>query len=257
MRKIATFNINNINKRLANLLAWLKAAKPHIVCLQELKAEQSDFPDAELSRAGYHSIWAGQKSWNGVAILAKGTKPILIRDRLPGDPSDKQSRYIEAAVDGIVIGCLYAPNGNPQPGPKFTYKLAWMKRLERHAKALLKSGAPIVLAGDYNVAPTDFDIYPTKSWKKDALVQPESRSAFSRLLKQGWTDGLRYLYPDRRIYTFWTYWRNRYERDDGLRLDHLLLSPETKARLSKAGVDRQIRGLEGASDHAPTWVVLK
>jgi exodeoxyribonuclease-3 len=255
--KIATFNINNINKRLPNLLAWQKAAKPHVVCLQELKAEQRSFPVEALRNAGYEAVWRGQKSWNGVAILAKKREPVLILESLPGDPRDMQSRYIEAAVDGIVIACLYAPNGNPQPGPKFDYKLAWMKRLQKRARALLKSGAPVVLAGDFNIAPTDLDIYPTKSWSKDALVQPESRRAFAALVKQGWTDAIRHKHPDKRIYSFWTYWRQRYERDDGLRLDHLLLSPDLVGRLRTAGVDRSIRGEDGASDHAPAFISLK
>ncbi|BAT58854.1 exodeoxyribonuclease III [Variibacter gotjawalensis] len=255
--KVATFNINNINKRLTNLLAWLKAAKPDVVCLQELKAEQKQFPDEALRAAGYEAVWAGQKSWNGVAILARKHKPVVTQNRLPGDASDKQSRYIEAAVDGVLIACVYAPNGNPQPGPKFKYKLAWMKRLHTHAAALLKTGAPVIIAGDFNVAPTEIDIYPTKSWNDDALIQPEPRKAFERLVAQGWTDALRAVNPDKRIYTFWTYWRNRYERDDGLRLDHFLLSPDVAQRLKKADVDRAIRGLDNASDHAPAWITLK
>lgn len=254
--KIATFNINNVNKRLPNLLAWLKTAKPNVVCLQELKAEQDEFPEAALRKAGYNAVWIGQKSWNGVAILSKKSEPVLIRNRLPGDPKDKQSRYIEAAVDGIIVACLYAPNGNPLPGPKYDYKLAWMKRLHKHARSLLASGAPVILCGDYNVAPTDIDIYPTKSWSKDALIQPEARAAYKRLVAQGWTDAVRKLHPNQRIYTFWTYWRNRYERDDGLRLDHFLLSPEIAGRLKKVGVDRDVRGDDGASDHAPAWITL-
>lgn len=257
MKTIATFNVNNIKKRLPNLLAWLTSAKPHVVLLQELKTEQSAFPESQLREAGYHSVWAGQKSWNGVAILARRKRPVLIRTRLPGDPADQQSRYIEAAVDGIVLASLYAPNGNPQPGPKFDYKLAWMKRLQRHARSLLNSGVPVVLAGDYNVAPAELDIYPTKSWNSDALIQPESRRAFARIVEQGWTDSLRYLRPDERLYSFWTYWRGRYERDDGLRLDHLLVSPDLVARLVKGGIDREVRGWDNASDHAPVWVVLK
>lgn len=254
--KIATFNVNNVTKRLPNLLAWLRAAKPDIACLQELKTAQDGFPEAELRKAGYRSAWVGEKSWNGVAILSR-KEAVVIRRALPGDAADGQSRYIEAAVGGVVIACLYAPNGNPQPGPKFDYKLAWMKRLNRHARALLKSGAPVVLAGDFNVAPTPLDIYPTTSWSKDALVQPQSRKAFSALLAQGWTDSIRERHPDERLYTFWTYWRNRYERDDGLRLDHLLLSPALRDRLKSAGIDRAVRGRPEASDHAPAWIVLK
>jgi len=255
--KLATFNINNVNKRLPNLLAWLKSAKPDVVCLQELKAEQDAFPLAAIKKAGYHAAWVGQKSWNGVAILSKGSAPEVIRTTLPGDPSDSQSRYIEAAVKGILIGCIYLPNGNPQPGPKFDYKLAWFDRLIRHARTLKKSGAPVALVGDYNVVPTDFDIYPTKSWDDDALLQPESRAAYQRLLKQGWTDSLRYLYPDEPTYTFWDYMRHRWESDKGLRLDHFLLSPDLKERLVDGGIDRKVRGKEGASDHAPAWIELK
>jgi exodeoxyribonuclease-3 len=255
--KIATFNINNVNRRLPNLLTWLKSAKPNVVCLQELKVEQDDFPEAALRKAGYNAVWKGQKSWNGVAILSKKSQPILIRDQLPGDFNDKHSRYIEAAIDGVIVACLYAPNGNPQPGPKYDYKLAWMNRLHKHARSLIASGAPVLLCGDYNVAPTDIDIYPTNSWNRDALIQPEPRAAYARLLKQGWTDALRELHPDERIYTFWTYWRNRYERDDGLRLDHFLLSPALASQLKKAGVDRNVRGAEGASDHAPAWITVK
>jgi exodeoxyribonuclease III len=255
--KIATFNINNINKRLANLLQWLGSAKPDIVCLQELKCTDKDFPAAAIKHAGYHAVWRGQRTWNGVAILSRLGGPIVTRTALPGDLDDTQSRYIEAAIEGILVGCLYLPNGNPQPGPKFDYKLAWFRRLHAHARTLLKSGAPVVLAGDYNVAPTQIDIYPTKSWDDDALVQPESRAAYARLLKQGWTDALRTLHPDARIYTFWHYMRSRFARDAGLRLDHLLLSPSIAERLTAAGVDRAVRGKEGASDHAPVWVTLR
>lgn len=253
--KIATFNINNINRRLPNLLAWLKTAKPHIVCLQELKCTDAEFPAAEIKRAGYHAVWRGQKTWNGVAILSR-REPVLTRVGLPGDPGDTQSRYIETAVDGILVGCIYLPNGNPQPGPKFDYKLEWFKRLTAHARKLLSEEIPVVLAGDYNVAPTEIDIYPTTSWGDDALVQPESRAAYARLVKQGWTDALRELHPRERIYTFWHYMRNRYARDAGLRLDHLLLSPTLAHRLKSAGVDRKVRGLKDASDHAPAWIVI-
>ena len=255
--KIATFNINNINKRLPNLLQWLKVAKPDVVCLQELKCETSNFPESELLKAGYHSVWEGQKSWNGVAILSKRAKPVVTLRRLPGDPSDAQARYIEAAVNGIIIGCLYLPNGNPQPGAKFDYKLEWFARLAKHAAKLQKQGHPVVLAGDYNVAPTDLDIYPTKSWSKDALVQPASRKAFSNLLSDGWTDALREIFGDERVYTFWTYWRNRFERNDGLRLDHFLLSKPLAPKLRAGGVDGDIRGNENASDHSPAWISLR
>jgi exodeoxyribonuclease-3 len=254
--KIATFNINNINHRLPNLLQWLKAAKPDIVCLQELKSTDADFPADAIDRAGYRAVWRGQKTWNGVAILSRGTEPIVTRTSLPGDPADTQSRYIEAAVNGILVGCIYLPNGNPQPGPKFDYKLAWFKRLTAHGKQLLKQKIPAVLAGDFNVVPTPFDIYATKSWDDDALVQPESRAAYAKLLKQGWTDAIRALHPDEPMYTFWHYMRNRWKRDAGLRLDHLLLSPELARKLSAAGVDRAIRGGQNASDHAPAWVEL-
>ncbi len=254
--KIATFNINNVNKRLPNLLAWLRSAKPDVVCLQELKATQDDFPEAALRKAGYSAAWVGQKSWNGVAILARKAEIVVTRKRLPGDPKDNEARYIEAAVSGIIIASIYAPNGNPQPGPKFDAKLAWLKRLNRHAAKLLKSGAPVVLAGDYNVVPTPDDIYPTKSWSKDALLQPEPRALFAALLKQGWTDALRAMHPDDAPYTFWTYWRSRFEQDKGLRLDHLLLDPSLAPGLKRAGVDRQVRAADNASDHAPAWIML-
>lgn len=214
--KIATFNINNVNKRLRNLVAWLENAKPDVVCLQELKATDSEFPLTALERAGYGGVWRGQKSWNGVAILARGCEPVVTHTTLPGEPADTQSRYIEAAVNGVLIGTLYAPNGNPQPGPKFKYKLAWMQRLLAHAAELYGLGAPVVLAGDYNVVPTDADIYSTKSYKDNALVQPEARALFERLLDQGWVDAIRTLHPDGKMYTFWDYMRNRWERDAGL-----------------------------------------
>lgn len=255
--KIATFNINNVNRRLPNLLRWLRAAKPDVVCLQELKAADADFPAEALRKAGYGAVWQGQKTWNGVAILAHKAEPVQTRKTLPGDPSDLEARYVEAAVNGVLIGCLYLPNGNPQPGPKFDYKLDWFKRLRRHSAKLLKQHVPVVLAGDYNVAPTPLDIYPTKSWDDDALVQPKSRAAFKALCDQGWTDAIRTLHPAKPMFTFWDYKRNRWPRDAGLRLDHLLLSPQLAPRLLKAGVDRQTRGEEGASDHAPAWIVLK
>src|SRR5437660_163214 len=254
--KIATFNINNINKRLANLLHWLRTAKPDVVSLQELKAAGAEFPQEALAKAGYGSAWRGQKSWNGVAILGRDCEPIVTRTELPGDPKDKQSRYIEAAVNGVLIASLYAPNGNPQPGPKFTYKLAWLERLARHALELYATGVPVVLAGDYNVVPTERDIYPTKSYADNALVQPESRAAFRRILDQGWLDAIRNLHPDQPMYTFWDYLRNRWPRDAGMRLDHLLLSADTAKGLQDAGVDRDVRGQSGASDHAPAWILL-
>lgn len=255
--KIATFNINNINRRLPNLLRWLRAAKPDIVCLQELKSTDVDFPHDAIEKAGYGAVWRGQKTWNGVAILARKAEPVLIRTELPGDRNDLEARYIEAAVKGIVITSLYLPNGNPQPGPKFDAKLKWFKRLQRHAAGFIKQDVPVVLAGDYNVAPTALDIYPTRSWDNDALIQPKSRAAFASLLAQGWTDAIRELHPSQPMYTFWDYKRGRWPRDAGLRLDHLLLSPSLAPRLIKAGVERKLRGEEGASDHAPAWIELK
>lgn len=255
--KIATFNINNVVKRLANLLAWLEEAEPDVVCLQELKTADGAFPHAALQRAGYGAVWRGQKSWNGVAILARGAEPILTRNALPGDDADAQSRYIEAAVRGILVTSIYLPNGNPQPGPKFAYKLAWFERLMLHAAELRAAGVPVVLAGDYNVVPTDADIYPSRSWVDNALVQPEPRAAYRQLLEHGWTDALRAIHPAGPLYTFWDYKRNRWGRDAGLRLDHLLLSPDLAGRLVDAGVDRDVRGRDNASDHAPAWIVLR
>ncbi|MBE7376377.1 exodeoxyribonuclease III [Pseudomonas lopnurensis] len=254
--KIATFNINGIRARLPNLLEWLAREAPDVVCLQELKAPDASFPIDAIRGAGYGAIWHGQKSWNGVAILARGGDPLEIRRGLPGDPDDSHSRYLEAAVHGIVIASLYLPNGNPQPGPKFDYKLAWFERLIAHARGLLDSGHPVVLAGDYNVVPTDEDIYNPRSWLKDALLQPESRDCYRRLLAQGWTDALRARYPDERIYTFWDYFRQHWQKNSGLRIDHLLLSPDLAPRLRDAGVDRWARDREHASDHAPTWIEL-
>jgi exodeoxyribonuclease III len=255
--KIASYNVNNVNKRLPVLLRWLRQAKPDVVCLQELKCEQSSFPAANIEKAGYASAWVGQRSWNGVAILSRGGAPHVTRTTLPGDPTDRQSRYIEAAVNGILIGCIYLPNGNPQPGPKFEYKLAWFERLIKHARTLKKAGVPCVLAGDYNVVPTEFDIYERHSYADNALLQPRTRKAYSRLLKQGWTDALRTLYPDERFYTYWSYLRNRWPRNAGLRLDHLLLSPDLAAKLGSGGVDRSVRDLPDTSDHAPAWIKIK
>jgi exodeoxyribonuclease III len=255
--KVATFNINNVNRRLPNLLRWLQQAKPDIVCLQELKAADHDFPLGAINQAGYGAVWRGQKTWNGVAILARKAEPVLIRTELPGDADNREARYIEAAVKGIIVTSLYLPNGNPQPGPKFDTKLAWFRRLRRHAAKFLKQDIPVVLAGDYNVAPTERDIYPTRSWDKDALIQPKSRAAFKALVAQGWCDAIREKHPSKPMFTFWDYKRNRWPRDAGLRLDHLLLSPALAPRLIKAGVDRKPRGEEGASDHAPAWIVLR
>ncbi|HSN70951.1 MAG TPA: exodeoxyribonuclease III [Steroidobacteraceae bacterium] len=254
--KIATFNVNGISARLRALIDWLAREGPDVVCLQELKALDTAFPQAAIEDAGYGAIWHGQRSFNGVAILQKGAKPTETRRGLPGDPLDEQSRYIEADVGGLVVGCLYLPNGNPQPGPKFDYKLAWFDRLHQHATDLLKEGSPVVLAGDYNVVPTDFDIYNPKSWRKDALLQPESREAYRKLLEQGWLDAIRHRHPEERIYTFWDYFRNHWGRNAGLRIDHLLLSPDLVPRLVDANVDRWVRGEPKPSDHAPTWVEL-
>jgi exodeoxyribonuclease-3 len=255
--KIATFNINNVRKRLPNLVAWLRSAKPDVACLQELKTTDREFPADALRKAGYEAVWRGEKSWNGVAILARGVMPVVTRTELPGDPDDDQARYIEAAVNGVLIASLYAPNGNPQPGPKFDYKLAWFKRLTRHAASLNKAGIPVVLAGDYNVVPTGQDIYPTKSYDDDALLQPRSRAAYQRLIAQGWTDAVRALHPDAPMFTFWDYMRKRWERDAGLRLDQFLLTADLGARLIEAGVDRSERAKPNASDHAPVWIVLR
>jgi exodeoxyribonuclease-3 len=254
--KIATFNINNVKRRLPNLLRWLHAAKPDVVCLQELKCTAAEFPRQAIERAGYGAVWRGQKAWNGVAILARDTEPVLTRIELPGDRDDKEARYIEAAVNGVIVTSLYLPNGNPQPGPKFDYKLDWFRRLKLHAAKFVKQDLPVVLAGDYNVAPTELDIYPTRSWDKDALIQPKSRAAFKSLVAQGWTDAVRARHRSKPMFTFWDYKRNRWPRDAGLRLDHLLLSPKVAPRLVKAGVDRKLRGEQGASDHAPAWIVL-
>ena len=255
--KIATFNINNVRKRLPNLLNWLETSQPDVACLQELKTDDSAFPAAALLEVGYRAVWCGERTWNGVAILARGAQPVLTRTALPGDESDKQARYIEAAVSGVLIASIYAPNGNPQPGPKLSYKLAWLERLEAHAASVVGADAPVVLAGDYNVVPTDADIYSTRSWSKDALLHPKARGAFARLLAGGWNDALRTQHPDKAPYTFWSYFRDRWPRDAGLRIDHLLLNPIAAKRLDAAGVDRDVRGEPEASDHAPAWIELK
>jgi exodeoxyribonuclease-3 len=256
MLKIATFNINGLRSRLDALLAWLEREAPDIACLQELKCTDAGFPAAAIRKAGYGAIWHGQQSWNGVAILARGMEPLETRRGLPGGAGDPHSRYLEAAAHGVIVGCLYLPNGNPQPGPKFDYKLAWFERLIAHAKTLWASGHPVALAGDYNVVPTDFDIYNTRSWLKDALLQPAPREQYRRLLAQGWCDALRTQHPDARIYTFWDYFRNHWKTNSGLRIDHLLLSQPLAPRLRESGVDVWVRGRPHASDHAPAWITL-
>jgi len=253
---VATYNVNGIASRLAVLLRWLGQEQPDIVCLQELKAPQERFPKVELEKAGYGAVWHGQKAWNGVAILAKGATPRQTRRGLPGDSQDLHSRYIEAAVGDLTVGCLYLPNGNPAPGPKFDYKLTWFARLKKHGRQLLAQGGPCILAGDFNVMPTDLDVYAPERWRDDALFRPEVRGAYAELVAQGWTDSLRALYPDKRIYTFWKYFRGAFARDAGLRIDHILLSPGLRARLKRGGVTREVRGWEKTSDHAPAWIEL-
>jgi len=255
--KIATYNVNGIGARQSALIRWLAESKPDVACLQELKAPQEKFPEAEIRNAGYGVIWHGQKSWNGVAILARGADPVEIRRVLPGDPEDLHSRYIEATINGVRVGCIYLPNGNPTPGPKFDYKLRWLERLTKHAQELLAASEPVVLAGDYNVIPTELDVYKPEHWLKDALFLPEVRASFANLVAMGWTDALRKLHPEERIYTFWDYFRNNFMRDAGLRIDHLLMNQPAAARLVSAGVDREVRGWEKASDHAPTWIVIE
>ncbi|GAB3905569.1 exodeoxyribonuclease III [Larkinella knui] len=254
--KIATYNVNGIISRLPVLLRWLAETAPAIVCLQELKAPQEKFPENALRDAGYHALWQGQKSWNGVAILARGGPIQEVHRSLPGDPEDTQSRYLEAIVRGLRVGCLYLPNGNPAPGPKFDYKRQWFERLKVHAAQLLNDAAPVVLAGDYNVIPTEKDAYKPERWLDDALFRPETRAAFKTLIDQGWTDALRKLHPDEQLYTYWDYFRNAYGRNAGLRIDHLLLNPRLARHLVAAGVDHQVRGWEKTSDHAPTWIQL-
>jgi exodeoxyribonuclease-3 len=254
--RIATFNVNGISTRLPALLEWLSQTSPDVACLQEVKVADEAFPIMAIRAAGYGAVWHGQRSYNGVAILAKGGDPVEIRRGLPGDPDDSHSRYLEARVGALTVGCLYLPNGNPQPGPKFDYKLAWFERLIAHARTLVDGAQQVVLAGDYNVVPTDLDIYDAKSWRKDALLQPQSRTAYERLLAQGWSDALREMHPGERIYTFWDFFRNHFARNSGLRIDHLLLSPVLRSRLTAANVDRDIRGKPRPSDHAPVWIEL-
>src|ERR1700761_1361610 len=252
--RIATYNVNGITSRLPVLLRWLKEQGPDVACLQELRSPQERFPAEELATLGYHAVWQGQKSWNGVAILAKGSPPVETRRGLPGDPDDTHSRYIEARVKDIRVGCIYLPNGNPAPGPKFDYKLAWFKRLNRYAKTLLKTGENIILCGDYNAVPTDLDAYKPERWVGDAVFFPETKALYASLLGQGWTDAVRKTHPDEVIYTYWDYFRNAFGRNAGLRMDHLLLSPALAPRLRGAGVDRQVRAWSKTSDHAPTWI---
>ena len=255
--RLVTYNVNGITARLPGLLRWLKQTTPDIVCLQELKAPQDKFPEAEIRGLQYGVIWHGQKSWNGVAILTRNAEPVEIRRVLPGDPEDEHSRYIEAAVNGFTVGCLYLPNGNPAPGPKFDYKLRWLARFLAHAAELVSSNAPVVLAGDYNVIPTERDVHKPERWTDDALFRAEVRQAFAQLIGQGWTDAVRHLHPERTIYTFWDFFRNAYARDAGLRIDHLLLNAPAAARLAAADVERDVRGWEKPSDHAPTWAELR
>jgi len=254
--KIATYNINGINSRLHVLTRWLEDFAPDIACLQELKCTDEAFPADAIAALGYSAMWHGQRSWNGVAILSRVGAPVETRRALPNDPNLEQSRYLEAAVCGIIVGNMYAPNGNPWPGPKFDYKLAWLDALHAHAQALLDSNAPVILLGDYNVIPTEQDVYKPERWAKDALFSPQAREKFAALVAQGWTDALRHLHPDERIYTFWPYWRNAFQRDAGIRIDHALISPSLAKSLKKAGVDRTPRAWEKTSDHAPMWVEL-
>ena len=255
--RIATYNVNSVNARLPILLRWLEETKPDIVCLQELKAPQEKFPEEAIKGAGYHALWHGQKSYNGVAILTRGGQAEEVRRALPGDPEDLHSRYIEATFKGLTVGCLYLPNGNPAPGPKFDYKLQWFERLIKHADSLLKYGHPTILTGDYNVMPTELDVYKPEAWVEDALFRPESRAAFAKLIGQGWTDALRNLHPDEKIYTYWDYFRNAFGRNAGLRIDHFLLSPDLAGKLKAGGVNKDVRGWEKSSDHAPVWIDLE
>jgi exodeoxyribonuclease-3 len=257
MMRIATYNVNGVNGRLSVLLRWLKEKQPDIACLQELRAPQERFPQAEIAKLGYQALWHGQKSWNGVAILARNTTPIETRRGLPGDPEDIHSRYIEAQVGDVLVGCIYLPNGNPAPGPKFDYKLAWFRRLNAYARTLLKPAKQVVLCGDYNAVPTDLDAYKPERWVGDAVFFPETKDLYRRLIAQGWTDALREMHPNEVIYTYWDYFRNAFGRNAGLRMDHLLLSPALAPRLIGAGVDREVRSWEKTSDHAPAWVEFR
>ena len=255
--RIASYNINGITSRLQILLRWLDEFRPDIVGLQELKTTDDKVPAGELADAGYSAIWHGQKSWNGVALLSRVGEPVETRRCLPDDPDPSQSRYIEAAICGLLIGNMYAPNGNPWPGPKFDYKLAWMEGLDAYARELIDNDVPAILIGDYNVIPTELDVYKWERWAKDALFSPQARERYAKLVAQGWTDAIRHLHPDERIYTFWHYWRRAFERNGGIRIDHALLSPSVAPGLKAAGVDRTPRAWEKTSDHAPMWVEVE
>ncbi|WP_312818165.1 exodeoxyribonuclease III [Kaistella carnis] len=255
--KIATYNVNGVNGRLPVLLKWLSDEKPDVVCLQELKAPQEKFPEAEILEAGYHAVWVGQKSWNGVAVLTKNEKGTVVRTALPGDETDQQSRYFEVKVNDLTIVCVYVPNGNPTPGEKYDYKLKWLERLDAQAELLISSGKPVIITGDFNIIPTESDVYKPEKYKKDALFLPEVRTSFQNLIAQGWTDGLRHLYPEKTIYTFYDYFRKAYERNAGMRIDHFLISPDILPHLKNGGVDKEVRGWEKSSDHVPTWIELE
>ncbi len=255
--RIATYNVNGINSRLPVLLRWLEETKPDVVCLQELKAPQEKIPMQAIDDAGYHALWHGQKSWNGVAILTRDGAAEELCRVLPGDEEDVQSRYIEAMVNGVLICGLYLPNGNPAPGPKYDYKLRWMERLTERAAAHIASKKPVIMTGDFNVIPTGKDVYKPERWVNDALFREETREAFERIMAQGWTDAIRKLHPDETIFTFWDFFRDAYGRNAGLRIDHFLLSPQVVERLKGAGVDKHVRGWEKTSDHAPVWIELK
>ncbi|WOK35727.1 exodeoxyribonuclease III [Sphingomonas sp. C3-2] len=255
--KIVTYNVNGIKARLPRLLEWLEETGPDIVCLQELKSSDETFPEKDIRSAGYGAVWHGQKGFNGVAILARGVDPVEVQRGLEGEPEDEHSRYIEADVMGLRVASIYLPNGNPQPGPKFDYKLRWMKRLHDRARQILSEEVPAVLAGDYNVIPTDSDVFSVQAMQDDALMQPESRAAYRALCFQGWTDALRTRHPNGGVWTFWDYQAGCWQRDAGFRIDHLLLSPQVADRLVDANVDREYRGREKASDHAPTWATLR
>jgi exodeoxyribonuclease III len=253
--RIATFNVNGINGRLPRLLEWLAERQPDVACLQEIKTSDERFPHAALGAAGYEALWHGQPWHHGVAILARGERPRELRRGLPGDPQDRQARYLEASVQGLTVASVYLPNGNPQPGPRFDFKLAWFERLIAHAQGLIDQGTPTVLAGDFNVVPTNADIYNIWPWREDAVVQPQTRAAYERLLAQGWVDATRRLHPQERIYTFWAN-LFAFHRNAGFRMDFLLLSPKLAPLLTQAEVDVDTRGRGKPSDHAPVWISL-